>query len=169
MIKKSNIIIHILLISILFLSVMEGFGCGKKAPPVVPKSPAPKAVNDLKATALEGKVLLHWTVPDKDTDGSQLTNLAGFKVFRSKASFDSKPCPDCPKTFEEFADIGYRDTYPNNAAMVNKTTQFSDKNLLYRTIYTYKVLSYNSDGVFSEDSNYAEISWDVPPLSEKVK
>jgi hypothetical protein len=148
---------------------MVGFGCGKKALPVAPKSVAPKAVNDLKATVIKGKVLLHWTIPDRNTDRSKITNLAGFKVFKSKAHFDSKPCPGCPKKFEELADIDYGESPPKNLNIVNKTMEFADKNLRYRTIYTYKVLSYNSDGVFSEDSNYAEISWDVPPLSKEDK
>ena len=164
MIKKSPAGIQTILITLIFSMVMGGFGCGKKASPVAPKSVDPKAVNDLKATVIKGKVLLHWTIPDTNTDRSKLTDLAGFKVFRSKAPFDPKPCSDCPKNFEELADIEYRGSPPKNVSIVNKTMEFADKGLRYRTIYTYKVLSYNSDGVFSEDSNHAEISWDVPPL-----
>lgn len=167
MIKKSPAGIQTILITLIFSMVMGGFGCGKKASPVAPKSVDPKAVNDLKATVIKGKVLLHWTIPDTNTDRSKLTNLAGFKLFRSKAPADPKPCPGCPKSFEELADIEYRDSPPKSVSTVNKTVEFADKNLRYRTIYTYKVLSYNSDGVFSEDSNYAEISWDVSPLRDK--
>jgi hypothetical protein len=167
--KKPVVPIQILLIASVFSLVIGGFGCGKKAPPVAPKSLAPKAVNDLKANIGEGKVLLHWTIPDTNTDRSKLTNLAGFKVFGSKAPFDPKPCSDCPKSFEELADIEHRDSPPKDVNIVNKTMEFADKNLRYRTSYTYKVLSYNSDGVFSEDSNHVEISWDVPPLSEEGK
>ena len=155
MIKKSPAGIQTILITLIFSMVMGGFGCGKKASPVAPKSVDPKAVNDLKATVIKGKVLLHWTIPEIN--------------FRSKAPFDPKPCPDCPKRFEELADIEYRDSPPKNVSIVNKTMEFADKDLRYRTIYTYKVLSYNSDGVFSEDSNYAEISWDVSPLSKEDK
>ncbi|KAF0117210.1 MAG: hypothetical protein FD151_2401 [bacterium] len=153
MIKKSSAGIQTILITLIFSLVIG------------PKSLAPKAVNDLKANIRERKVLLHWTIPDRNTDRSKLTNLAGFKVFRSKAPFEPKPCPNCPKSFEELADIEYRDSSPKNVSIVKKTMEFADKNLRYRTIYTYKVLSYNSDGIFSEDSNHAEISWDVPPLS----
>jgi len=67
------------------------------------------------------------------------------------------------------ADIEYRVSPPKEVNIVNKTMEFADKSLHHRTIYTYKVLSYNSDGVFSEDSNQAEISLDVPPLSEEGK
>jgi hypothetical protein len=169
MAKNSLVPIQFLLITLFFSLVIGGFGCGKKALPVAPKSLAPKAVNDLKANIREGKVLLHWTIPDTNTDRSKLTNLAGLKVFRSKAPFDPKPCPGCPKSFEELADIEYRDSPPKSVSIVNKTMELADKNLRYRTIYTYKVLSYNSDGVFSEDSNYAEISWDVAPLSKEEK
>ena len=167
--KKPLVPIQILLITLIFSLVIGGFGCGKKALPVAPKCLVPKAVNDLKATVIKGKVLLHWTIPDSNTDGSKLTDLAGFKVFRSKAPFDPKPCPGCPKSFEELADIEYRDSPPKSVSIVNKTMELADKNLRYRTIYTYKVLSYNSEGVFSEDSNYAEISWDVSPLSKEGK
>jgi len=157
MIKKSPAGIQTILITLIFSMVMGGFGCGKKASPVAPKSVDPKAVNDLKATVIKGKVLLHWTIPEIN------------KIFRSKAPFDPKPCPDCPIRFEELADIEYRDSPPKNVSIVNKTMEFADKDLRYRTICTYKVLSYNSDGVFSEDSNYAEISWDVSPLSKEDK
>ncbi|MEW6615401.1 MAG: hypothetical protein AB1401_08050 [Thermodesulfobacteriota bacterium] len=167
--KKPLVPIPILLIALVFSMVIGGFGCGKKALPVAPKSFAPKAVNDLKATVIKGKVLLHWTIPDRNTDRSKLTNLAGFKVFRSKSPFDPKPCHGCPKRFEELADIEYRESPPKDVNIVNKTIEFADKNLRYRTIYTYKVLSYNSGGVFSEDSNHAEISWDLSQLSEEGK
>lgn len=165
MAKNSLIPIQFLLIALFFSLVMGGVGCGKKALPIAPKSLAPKAVNDLKATVIKGKVLLHWTIPDMNTDRSKLTDLAGFRVFRSKAHFESKPCPGCPKRFEELADIDYGGRPPEKLNIVNKTMEFADKDLLYGTIYTYKVLSYNSEGVFSEESNHAEISWDVSPLS----
>ncbi|MFH1623675.1 MAG: hypothetical protein ABID54_00780 [Pseudomonadota bacterium] len=155
--------IQFLFIPLVFSLLMGEFGCGKKAPPVAPESVAPKAISDLSATVRNGEVFLHWTTPDRNTDGSRLTGLAGFKIFRSKATLDTEPCPDCPKRFKEIADINWRRIRLKKVPLTNNTMKYVDSNLTYPAIYTYKVLSYSSDGIFSEDSNLVEVACDESP------
>lgn len=167
MAKKSLVPIRILLISLVFPILIGASGCGKKRPPVAPESTTPTAITDLKAMVGEEAVMLCWTIPDRNTNGSKLADLRGFKIFRSEATFDSPGCPDCPKRFRELADIDYKGKLPENVSIRNNAVEFIDRELSNRTTYTYKVLSYNSGGVFSEDSNLVEVSWDISQLMDK--
>lgn len=164
--KKGYTLWGFLILSILPLLV-GALGCGKKGPPVAPESTTPAAIHDLRAVVAKGMVLLSWTIPGENTDDSKLADLSGFKVFRGETTFDTPECPNCPERFRELADIDYRRTLPDNVSVANNTVEFADGEVSDRTIYTYKVLSYNSYGVFSEGSNTVRISWDVPQSGGK--
>lgn len=137
-------------------------GCGKKASPVAPESVFPMAIDDLTAAVTKGAVILRWTIPERNTDGSKLTDLKGFKVLRSDARSDSSECPGCPKRFREMADIDYTGRLRENGGIKKGVMEFVDTDLNSGTIYTYKVLIYNFYGVFGERSNSVEVSWDMP-------
>ena len=58
--------------------------CGKKGDPSAPVTVVPKKINDLKAHPQERAVVLSWSIPEENTDGSQLLDLKGFKVLRNE-------------------------------------------------------------------------------------
>jgi hypothetical protein len=88
----------------IFLLVAGAFlacivGCGRKAPPVAPRIPAPVAVSDLTADVNNGRVILNWLVPD----AADAPLPDGYRIYR--ADLGSTDCTDCPLLF---AKIGER-------------------------------------------------------------
>ena len=51
--------------------------------------------------------------------------------------------------------------------MGEKTSEFTDNNIKDNIKYIYKVLSYNSDVISSEDSNFAEIIYNGSAFFEE--
>ena len=162
MTKKNTVSTQILFIALVFCVLTVISGCGKKGFPVAPDTSTPMAVNDLHAIIGEEAITLYWTIPESNTDGSKLTDLAGCKVLRSSATFDTSDCHDCPKKFKRLADIGLRGTPYKKITVKDGILEYVDKDLTDRSTYTYKVLSYNLDGISSKDSNLVEIKWQMP-------
>lgn len=136
-------------------------GCGKKGDPRAPISVTPVKIKDLTARPQGRAITLSWSIPQKNTDGSQLLDLKGFKIARSEIDFEEE-CPECPKRFSLLYDIDYQ-TYMMNKPQATKIT-YSDRDLHFKKVYTYRVVSYNSANQLSPGSNIQEVLWDLPSL-----
>jgi hypothetical protein len=148
----------------IFFSILciAGFlGCGKKGDPSAPISITPEKIKDLTANPKGRAITLSWGIPQKNTDGSQLLDLKGFKIYRSKTDFEDE-CLECPKRFSLLYDIDYK-TYMMNKPQVTKI-EYSDRDLRFKNIYSYRVVSYNSANQLSPRSNAQEVFWDLPSL-----
>lgn len=131
--------------------LMTEWSCGVKSSPKPPKRIIPNGVNDLTAVAKGNKIMLSWTVPDKNTDESSLLDLDGFKVLKA----DKGKCPTCPPRFVFIGKIEYQYTEGNTAA--SGRMEYRDKKLDCGS-YEYKVRGYNRKGYESSDSNGAPIA-----------
>jgi hypothetical protein len=122
----------------------------------------PQAVKDLKAKAEGNSIILSFSIPVKNTDGSPLTDLRGFKLLRSMRRL-SEGCDNCPRKFVPLVDIEYQ---PSIAPLPVKEEkkEFRDTNLSPGTEYQYKVFSINSQDEYSGESNSAKAFWDIPPV-----
>lgn len=160
MVKVSQVSIWILLTLLTLPTLIGALACGKKGPPRVPESKIPAAVSDLRAITKESGVLLLWTMPSRNHDGSDLDGLGGFKIFRSETTFGAAECSHCPKRYKELADIVYGERPSENIRIKENKWEFMDRDLRYGMIYTYKILTYSSAGIFSKDSNTTQVSWD---------
>ena len=141
------------------LCTIQSVGCGKKDDPTAPRPVLPGEIGDLSAHPQGASITLTWSIPQTNTDGSSLADLEGFKIVRSVSSFE-KECKTCPKKFVLLYDIDYK-TYMMHKPEAT-TIEYEDRDLHFRTIYTYKVLSYNASKRHSPPSNTREVSWDVP-------
>jgi len=127
----------------------------------MPEIVAPQAIKDLKAKA-EGKgIRVSFSIPTKNTDGSFLIDLRGFKILRSIRKL-AEGCESCPRRFIPLIDIEYQQPSVQ-VPIKGEKKEFRDTNLSYGTEYQYKVLSYNSHEDLSGDSNVAKAFWDIPP------
>lgn len=149
---------------VLLLLPLAFSGCGIKGAPVAPGSTFPAPVTDLRAWAREGRIFLAWSLPTKNTDGSNLEDLLGFRVFRQSRPLPASPCPDCPFKFEPVAEIDV-EYPPPDAQIEGGRVLWRETALKPQTEYTYIVRAYNSYKSPSPESNPVTIFWDDPPVA----
>ena len=132
--------------------------CGKKGPPVSFDRIVPEVITDLEASVREGRVILAWSLPRENTDGSDLVDLVGFKVL--KGSLEGEECKGCPERLVPIAEV---DLVSGEDHWIEANRVFwADKGLRAGKEYTYRVLSLNRRGHFSQESNGIEVLWDNP-------
>ena len=142
--------------------------CGKKGDPLPPDTKIPAPVSDLRAWPREGAIVLGWTIPTRNTDGSALQDLLGFRVFRLGRSLSSPPCQECPESFETAAEIDV--DYPRGARIEGGRVLWQDGRIQPQTEYTYFVRAYDSHKAPSPESNRVKVAWEEPPPPpEEVK
>ena len=126
-------------------------GCGKKDLPVPPRRLNPPAVIDLQHRIEDNQVELSWTVPPKKR--RRQTDLAGFKVYRSKITLSETNCENCPLKFSMVRDI------PLIKKDKKEPLKFTDT-LDPGYSYTYVVRGYSDNGMISADSNVVKFVYD---------
>jgi predicted small lipoprotein YifL len=146
---------------LLFILTATLLSCGKKGPPVAPGSTAPAPVADLRTWPREGTILLGWTAPTRNINGSQLKDLLGFRVFRQGRAIPDQPCPDCPLDFKPVAEIDVE--FPRGARVEGGRVLWQDSAVQPGHEYTYFVRGYNFHQTPSPESNRVKVFWDVPP------
>ena len=137
-----------MMMAVFFLAALIA-GCGKRGDPVPPKVTTPKAVSDLKGMIVEGGIALSWSIPEKSVD------VDGFKIYRNELKIDGNGCPECPREYSLIADLSCRD--PKLVRDDEKKTGYLDTNVKIGWLYSYKVVTCNSSGYCSGESNIAEI------------
>ncbi|HUT84141.1 MAG TPA: hypothetical protein VMX95_05790 [Thermodesulfobacteriota bacterium] len=152
-----------ILLPIVFFILLSFFfpACGKKGPLRMPEMVVPQAVRDLKARAEGNAIILSFGIPVKNTDGSPLTDLRGFKILRSVRKL-SEGCESCPRKFVPLTDIEYQRA-AGLLPVRGEKKEFRDSSVSPGMEYQYKVLSFNADDEFSKESNSAKAYWDLPP------
>src|SRR5215510_111361 len=90
--------------------------------------------------ALAGQVQLTWNAPTTNTDGSPLTDLAGYHLYYWQGSTGVPYSVD-----------------------VGKTTNYTLTGLVPGVLYTFAVTAYNTAGRESSDSNILTLTVPVPP------
>ena len=152
MFRKTRLFLFLLLSTIVC-------GCGVKGDPVPPRSTVPAAIKDLSILSREGQVVLQWSVPQSDTEGKELTGVAGFNVWRGLRRADDE-CPECPQQYGSIAQIDYQSlqAYQKGKNIIT----FWDDQKKEEGIYRYVVTSYSTYGIESEKSNPVDISWAKP-------
>ena len=128
-------------------------GCGSKGPLRAPEGAIPEPIKDLKAKAGKQGIDITWTKPAKYIDGKELSDLAGFIIFRKEIS---KTCPECPVPYRERAIVNVED---QQKFQKRKQYGFVDQELQPQTIYRYRVFSKVMDDSLSDPSNEAEAAW----------
>ena len=152
---------EILLSVVFILLILFSPACGKKGPLRMPEMVVPQAVRDLKARAEGNAIILSFGIPVKNTDGSPLTDLRGFKILRSVRKL-SEGCESCPRKFVPLTDIEYQRA-AGLLPVKGEKKEFRDSSVSPGMEYHYKVLSFNADDEFSKESNSAKAYWDLPP------
>ena len=125
------------------------------------ESTVPEPVSDLRAWAKDDGLFLTWGFPSRNMDGTRLTDLQGFRVFRQSRPWGSSACPDCPSKLEPVEEIDLK--YPRGARLEGQRVWWQDNTVQFQNEYTYFVVAYNKYKTPSLESNRVKISWDQPP------
>ncbi|MFC2021610.1 carboxypeptidase regulatory-like domain-containing protein [Chloroflexota bacterium] len=114
------------------------------SPIVTSDALAPATPSSLVATAGNGQVSLTWTAPTTSADGSALTDLLGYEIYRSTSATG---------------------TYAQVNATNVQTTSYTDTTVTNGTTYYYKVTTADSGG---NESSKSSVSSGVTPSAPSV-
>ncbi len=138
--------------------------CGRKGPLVVPRPPAPAAVGALRAEPLDNAIVVTWSRPGRNTDGSPLTDLLEFRLSRAVGAAPPQGSPERP-AFSLLAAV--RAEQPDNAVAQGSRYAFRDdggaQGLTPGTRYLYRVQAVNRLGAMGPPSVEAFVDYALAP------
>jgi fibronectin type 3 domain-containing protein len=131
--------------------------CGRKTDPLVPESPRPETVQDVKIVARDGVAFLDWPIPVRNIEGKEMNpaEIELFQVFRAELGSDRKKA-----RYRQYAEIDM--TRLVNAMVKNGRVFWRDGNLRYGQAYGYRIRAVSARGGRSQFSEEARV---VPLLS----
>ncbi len=142
-------------------------GCGYKTSPRPATAVIPGEVGLIEAKAFPHRVILKWIIPTSNNDGSKITDISGFKVFRSVQK-KGEECEDCPQNRLMHANIDFHK--PIDAKIDKDEVVYTDKNVSPGNVYSYYVSVYNLRGRESKESPDVTVSLlDLPPAPQTVQ
>jgi hypothetical protein len=133
-------------------------GCGLKGKPVPPTEVVPRPPSDLRLDPVPEGVRVSCEVPQRNSDGSPLTDLDMVEILRTSGR--PADCPTCPPVFSKVAELQY--VYSGDAEIAKGKMEFLDR-VGKPGSYQYRVVARNAHGEPSKPSVPVETFWDVPP------
>lgn len=146
------------LLSVVLLS------CGRKGSPVAPRPLAPAAVGALHAEPLDNAIVVSWSRPGRNVDGSPLADLLEFRLSRAVGAALPPRAPERP-AFSLLATV--RAEQPDNAAVQGSQYAFRDdggaQGLAPGLRYTYRVQAVNRRGAVGPPSVEVSVEYALAP------
>jgi hypothetical protein len=146
------------------LLVVGLLSCGRRGAPVPPRPAAPPAVGALRADLIDSSILLTWTRPTRNEDGSPLTNLLEFRLFRA-VSFTVPPESRGQPVFSLLATV--RADQPENAVVQDNQYAFRDEGgsagFTPGLRYSYRLQAVNRRGVVGAQSGEVFVDFTLAP------
>ncbi|MFT5727684.1 MAG: fibronectin type 3 domain-containing protein [Desulforhopalus sp.] len=133
-------------------------GCGYKDLPVAPASVVPEPIGDLLYKVSEKGLELTWSFPVKTIQGSPITDISSFDLYRSAVPL-ADYCGGCPIPFGKAIEVDGGVVFDGKLRR-QKSYNSSDLKSGYK--YFYKVQSRTSWLAASEDSNIITFVWYQP-------
>jgi hypothetical protein len=148
-------------VALLLAAAALVLACGRKGPPLPPRPVIPAAVGDLRTEPQAAGILVSWTRPTRNQDGSPLTDLLEFRLSRS-------PGLEPEGRGNEIALLAaVRADAPDNAALRDNRYAFLDdaggRGLRAGVRYTYRVQAVNRRGVLGAPAEMAVTFGETPP------
>ncbi|RPI00189.1 MAG: hypothetical protein EHM71_17695, partial [Zetaproteobacteria bacterium] len=135
--------------------------CGRRGAPLPPLPVVPAAVSGLRAEPREAGILLSWTRPTRNTDGSALTDLREFRLTRATVALGTPGVP--APAFSLVATV--RADRPENTSVQGSLYVFRDdaggQGLATNRQYRYRVHAVNARGEAGAAS--ADVAVDFTP------
>jgi fibronectin type 3 domain-containing protein len=144
----------------LALALAATTACGRKTAPLVPDSPRPEVVKDIKAVTRDVDAYLSWPIPTHNVEGRgmNIADIRQFRIYRAEIRGDHR------KTrYKLYTEIDMANPSP---AVVRKGMVFwSDVHLKYGQVYGYKIRAVSARGGVS---SWSEEVRTVPLVSLSI-
>ncbi len=136
------------ILACLVLILAAGSACGRKTNPLIPDSPRPEAVRNVKAVTRDAEAFLSWPLPARNIEGKNLdpSAIKQMRVYRAEFGRDRKRA-----RYKQYAVISMASPAP--AAVRNNTVYWSDSNLKYDQTYGYRIRAVSERGGVSMPSD----------------
>jgi len=144
------------------LLVCAAPACGRKGDPFLGVPLAPSKVRALTAVGRPAEIVLSWQAPRENTDGSELRDLSGFRIYRAQESF-ADFCRTCPRRWELLFDYEYRG--PAGQQPERRMYQYRDTAVRPGTVYEYRLQAYNASGAVGPAPQAVAVHYDAAPRS----
>ncbi len=160
-----------MVILVWFFLMISLLACGKKANPVIPVKVIPNGIENL-SYQIKGKTLIvFWSIPTQNTDGSPLTDLKGFRV--QKGEWPTKDfCATCPDQFQETLWIDLKGPELPDIRIDPDQVQLNFNRLNPGNTYFFQVTAVTKKEAASKPSKTLRLSWELPlapPSAIQVK
>lgn len=132
---------RILLILIFLLTTLPG--CGKKGPVRPLKQPLPAAPEALSVQQKGDRFLVSWRPPVRNQDGSELTDLEKFKVYKMRYELGDD-CPECRDTSVLLQEVDL--DYLRDVTRIGDRLYLWDGELEAGFGYQYRIVPINTRG-----------------------
>lgn len=128
---------------LVLVAVLALTGCGNVGPVQPLLKTLPKAAAAITLEQKGNALLLSWQIPTQNQDGTALTDLAGFAVYKSDYDL-AKGCPECrpPKNLYRNVDLAYFRSNNRNSDRIYIWDNAVDE----ETGYRYKIVPYTTKG-----------------------
>ncbi|HYA85600.1 MAG TPA: hypothetical protein VEI57_00840 [Nitrospirota bacterium] len=127
--------------------------CALKTDPLIPASPRPEQVKNIKAVTRDSVVFLSWPVPTKNVEGVSMkpADILLFRVYRAEFGRERKKA-----RYKQYAELKMASPAP--AGVRNGIVVWPDPNVNYGNIYGYRIRALSVRGGISNQSEEVRIS-----------
>jgi hypothetical protein len=126
--------------------------CGRKTEVKPPQLVAPHTVTEVSLTTLADGVAVRFSRPTKYVDGTDMEDLGGFVVQRSRNN-------------EQFEEVGRVPVTDRGRFEKEKRFEYVDHRVMSGTTYHYRIVAFTTDEYYSAPSGAATITWEPPQPS----
>ena len=150
----------------LALALMASTACALKTDPLIPASPRPEQVTNIKAVTRDTIAFLSWPVPTKNVEGVSMkpADILLFRIYRAEFGRERKKA-----RYKQYAELKMADPAP--ASIRNGFVFWSDDHVNYGYIYGYRIRAVSVRGGVSNQSEEVRITpllGPAPPTGVKA-
>jgi hypothetical protein len=150
------------LLATVWVFLMIGLlSCGKKTNPIVPVKVLPQKVEHLDYQIKGKSLLVSWDIPQKNTDGSPLRDLKGFKLLKGEWP-TQEFCLTCPDRFQETLWIDLKGPELPDITIAPEEVRLTLNRLRPGYTYVFQVIAVTKKDLASEQSRTLRVAWDLP-------
>lgn len=135
-------------------------GCGKKGPVRPLELPLPAAPTNVSLQQRGDSLRLSWDIPTSNQNGTPLTDLQGFRLFRLPF-IPGQECPDCRDLSVLLTEVDL--DYPRGIVRDGNRLTFVDDSVLAETGYLYRIVPLTEGGREGAPASLSRTVYPAPP------